>query len=200
MSEIAYFQACISTSCSYKKIILPAETRWNSLALSIRSIIDLKDALLHLRANNATVSDVTSYIPSRAQFEMLDHLLKPLEIIQSVSEKLSSDKKPTLHLVTVNLVILNNMKSAFREGCPGLANEFIEKFEVEMDARLPNFGRGEFLYNVGNLLHPKYKGATLGFNNDSTTLEETIKELKQKFVNQEEKPSQEVSKKFLFFP
>jgi len=201
MSEISNFQACNSTSSSYKKIILPVETRWNSLALSIRSIIDLKDALLHLRANNPMI-EMTSYIPSRAQFEMLEHLLKPLEIIQSVSEKLSCDKKPTLHLVTVNLVILKNLKSAFRDGCPGLAKQFIEKFEGELEARVANFGRGEFLYNVANLLHPKYKGATLGFKNDSTTLEQTITEVKQRFRNQEETPpsptSQQVSYMILF--
>lgn len=182
------------TSTSYKKIILPIETRWNSLALSIRSIIDLKDSLVHIRTNNPAI-DLSSYIPSRAQFEMLEHLLKPLEIIKSVSEKISSDKKPTIHLVTVNLVVLKNLKSAFRDGCPGLAKGFIEKFECALEERMPNFGRGEFFYNLGNILHPKYKGATLSYGHDTTTFEETIKEIKERFTSSDEmeRCSQKVS-------
>lgn len=171
-------QACEVTNTPYRRIIQPVETRWNSLEAAMDSVVKLKDALLYIKVNSPTL-DLSTNTPSRHQFDVIVQLLRTLSTIRSVSEKLSSDKIPTLHLVSVNLVLLNNLAKGFRDECPEVAKSFIQSFEFELNQRMPDFGREEFLYNAGNLLHPKYKGSTLSYDGNRAAFEKTKQDKKQ---------------------
>ncbi len=92
---------------------------------------------------------------------MLEELLTPLMAIKSTSERLSSDK-PSLHIV---LCCLFNILTMSREDDfntkSSACQTFITRFEEEMQKRVPDYGRSEREYCIGNFLHPRFKGILL---------------------------------------
>jgi len=154
------------------------KTRWNSLSLTIDSVDDLKDALLWIRLEDSN-HDLCSAIPTKPQFEVIAALKEVLGLIRMFSERLSSDTRPTIHLVTASLVSMRRMKS----GCFAV-QKFIDTFVSGLNKRLPDAGRNCDEWNLGCFLNPRYKGSFLKLAQNSDTFEATKKIINDFFKKQ----------------
>jgi len=113
------------------------------VSLTIDSVDDLKDALLWIRLEDSN-HDLCSAIPTKPQFEVIAALKEVLGLIRMFSERLSSDTRPTIHLVTASLVSMRRMKS----GCFAV-QKFIDTFVSGLNKRLPDAGRNCNEWNLG---------------------------------------------------
>jgi hypothetical protein len=89
-----------------RRIITPVPTCWNSLAVCLRSIVELKVTLQALAAD--TGHDMHDLIPTEREFKDLQRLLQPLLLVKQTSERLSADK-PSLHIVMCGLFSIMTM-------------------------------------------------------------------------------------------
>jgi hypothetical protein len=96
----------------YRKIITPCETRWNSQFMCLQSIFQLKNALLRLKFEPRD-AELVPLIPDEAEFDVIASLLPPLQELKNISETLSSDTKPTLHMVVPLLFNVANLDKMF---------------------------------------------------------------------------------------
>jgi len=154
------------------------KTRWNSLSLTIDSVDDLKDALLWIRLEDSN-HDLCSAIPTKPQFEVIAALKEVLGLIRMFSERLSSDTRPTIHLVTASLVSMRRMKS----GCFAV-QKFIDTFVAGLNKRIADAGRNCNEWNLGCFLNPRYKGSFLKLAQNSETFEATKKIINDFFQKQ----------------
>lgn len=153
-------QVCQEVSVDYAKIIQPVKTRWNSMCLTMRSIVRLKPALLKIVSEGDRDSDVVRRLvkatPSESQFQVLEALVPKLEVIRSLSERLTADKRPSIHLVLMSLVTMNTLVTNNTA-----ANNFLTHFKAYLNEKLPNCGRENELWCIGAFLHPRFKGSLL---------------------------------------
>jgi KRAB domain-containing zinc finger protein len=144
----------------------------------------LKDTLSWLQTfgdkDSEAVKKLIKSIPMAAQFEMLEALLPHLRKIQTMSERLTSDKSPTLHLVIMVLVIFQNLKSK-NAG----AKSFLNKFKASLADKVPNCGREVALWAIGAFLHPQNKGTIFCFRLGprSPVTKELLEDVKLEIVN-----------------
>ena len=98
--------------CEYRKLITDVETRWNSTMFLLKSVHQMKPALQSIQEETYEEIDKTDpklkqMIPSQEAFEIIQQILPLLEKCATLSELLSGDLKPTMHLViTVLFVVL----------------------------------------------------------------------------------------------
>jgi hypothetical protein len=149
------------------QIIQPVKTRWNSLSLTIDTVDDLKEALLWIRLEDAH-HDLCSEIPTRPQFDVISSLKDTLGLIRMFSERLSSDSRPTVHLVVASLVSMRRMKSA-----TAAVQKFIDTFVSALNKRISDAGRTIEEWNLGCFLNPRYKGSFLKLGQDKDCYEKT---------------------------
>lgn len=161
-------EACRLEGTPYVKIIQPVKTRWNSMAMTMKSIVRLRPALQHIEAegddDSDTVRNLKKAMPTNAQFEVLEALIPILDSIQKFSERLSSDKRPSIHLVIMALISFSNLSSPNSS-----ANQFATKFKKYLDDHFPNCGRQEPIWCLAAMLHPKFKGSTLVYRESKTS-------------------------------
>lgn len=155
-------QVCQDVNISYKKIIQPVKTRWNSMAMTMESILKLREALQRIEKSgdrdSSTVKKLVKAIPTTAQFEALEALAPHLDRIKMFSERLTADKKPTIHLVISVLVSFQAMKSTNT-----VADNFLKAFQNYLSEKASNCGRNVALWRIGAFLHPKFKGSILHY-------------------------------------
>ena len=151
---------CELVGIAYVKIIQPVKTRWHSVYMTMTSVIRLKKALLNLKANadrdNRHAEKLIGHIPTKAQFESMEALLPYLKQIKDFSERLSSEKEPTIHMVIPTMMALNTAAAL-----TGNAGDFQTSFLTYLNSRVPNFGRNDINWALGGFLHPRYKGTVL---------------------------------------
>lgn len=175
--------ACKEVSIDYVKIIQPVKTRWNSMSMTMESIFRLKGALSYLvhfgDKDSESVKKLVKSIPSSAQFDTLEALLPHLRMIQAMSERLTSDKAPTLHLVIMVLVVFQTMTSDH----PSVTS-FLTKFKGSIADKFPNCGRGIILWAIASFLHPQNKGTILCFRPDpmSPVSRDLLEEVKAEII------------------
>ena len=151
---------------TYRRIVQPVKTRWNSLAMCIDSVVKMKGTLRILIGEAG--HDLHNVIPTDREFKVLEELLTPLMAIKSTSERLSSDK-PSLHIVLCCLFNILTMSSDDDFNTKSSACQtFITKFEEEMHKRVKDYGRSEIEYCIGNFLHPRFKGILLNAKTSPT--------------------------------
>ena len=167
-----------------RRIITPVATRWNSLAMCVQSVVELKFTMRALAAD--TGHDLHDIIPTDRQFDELQKLLQPLLLIKQTSERLSADK-PSLHIVMCGLfsVMTMSREPRFQLDSSPSTKAFVEKFEAEMQKRLSDYGRTIPEYCVGQFLHPNFKGyflkAKTSRDYEPVHFEETIDLIKDFF-------------------
>lgn len=151
---------CEITKTKYIKVIQPVKTRWNSMADCMTSIVRLRKALEELKdradRSDKFVKKMVKAIPSSDQFDSLQSLAPHLQHIKSISERLTSDKKPTIHLVIPTLVLLSRRAS----DNPSVM-AFYDIFKQYLEKTLENCGRTEETLAIAAFLHPHYKGSVL---------------------------------------
>jgi hypothetical protein len=158
----------------YRKIIRPCDTRWNSQFMCLQSIYQLKDALLKLKFQPRD-ADLVPLIPDEAEFEVIQSLLPPLKELKTISETLSSDTKPTLHMVVPLLFNVQNLDKMFPL-CGQEVTDFLKKVSAEVENRMPNLGKDNDLYATACFLHPRFMGSVLKIK-DTDTFERVKRQL-----------------------
>lgn len=165
---------------TFRPLITACDTRWNSHFTMLQSILKMKKVLQALRDGefNQYFTKAESRlklqrrVPTDDEFDVIEALLPYLEIIWDVSQQLSADLKPTLHLVLLHLVRLARLEQQVPEPSkkryePHVAKhitKWLRDFHNNVASRIPNFGRDTYEFNVGNLLHPAVKGRMLKFD------------------------------------
>lgn len=157
----------------YCKIMSSNETRWNSQLKMLKSIIQLKPALEAIReGTNDRQLDreglkpnprLQQCIPTSGQFEVIEALIPSLEVIREVSECLQADKAITLCKIIPFLVELRaKLKFAIdADETPESAKTVLVALRNGLNKRFPQYGGQNFLYAIGLILHPYWKGAIL---------------------------------------
>jgi hAT family C-terminal dimerisation region len=112
--------------------------------------------------------DLCSEIPTRPQFEVISALKEVLGLIRMFSERLSSDTRPTIHLVILSLVSMRRMKSPVHS-----VQKFIDTFVSGLNKRIADAGRTITEWNLGCFLNPRYKGSFLKLGQDKECFEKT---------------------------
>ena len=87
---------CADLNVAYKKVVLPCPTRWNSQFQCIKSIMDLKVALIALGTD---VANISVLLPCSKEFEVLSQAAPFLERFEEASVALSATKVPTIQKV-----------------------------------------------------------------------------------------------------
>jgi hAT family C-terminal dimerisation region len=186
----------------YRRIVQPVKTRWNSLAMCIDSVVKMKATFRILIGEPG--HDLHNIIPTDREFKVLEELLSPLLLIKSTSECLSADR-PSLHIVLCCLMNILTMSAEDDFGTKSTACQtFIKRFEEEMEKRLPDYGRSEREFCIGNFLHPRFKGILLNAKTSPTyepkQQEKTIDFIREMFrtqVQETEDVQEEVSQSIL---
>jgi len=96
--------------CEYRKLITDVETRWNSTMFLLKSVHQMKLALVSIKEETYEEIDKTDpklkqMIPCEQTFEIIEQILPILEKCATLSELLSGDLKPTMHLVNTELFV-----------------------------------------------------------------------------------------------
>jgi len=99
-----YYSGATEEEVQLKKIITDVDTRWNSTLFFIRSIFEMKPVLQSLMEGRFEDQDKTDKnlkqkIPSAQTFDIIEAIIPIMEKVLLLSEMLSGDEKPTLHLV-----------------------------------------------------------------------------------------------------
>ncbi|VDK50751.1 unnamed protein product [Anisakis simplex] len=170
--------ACRLRNIPFKRIPQPAAAglEWNTIVKSLRAIVDLKDALLWWKTKEP-LSAFSSSIPTEENFDWLRELLIALKILSDCYETLARPNQPTIHLVTTSLLLISKIP----KGTSTIVQRFVEAIQHEINEKVPNLGRAIEVYNLGNFLHPKYKGRLLSIGGDRVTLEKTIEAVRKRF-------------------
>jgi hypothetical protein len=127
----------------YRSIIKPVETRWNSQFFCLKSVFAMKQALLKLKFEPRD-EKLANLIPSEQDFELLEALIPPLKELTTISKELSSDTKPTIHMVIPNLVNIGFLDKKYPL-VPKEVTEFLQTVISELSKRIPDYGREEHL-------------------------------------------------------
>ena len=95
--------------------------------------------------------------------------------------------KHILYWRCINFVIIFKLHRSVGE----ITKEFLVSFCANLNERIPNFGKKQKQFALGNFLHPYYKGALLKFYNDKETFDETKDLICQLFKDEEEEEEEE---------
>lgn len=165
------------------KIVQPVETRWNSVTMSIQSIVKIRQPLVALKEEGNP--ELVDKIPTKKQFDSLEELLKPMMFIKEVSDKLQTDKKPMIHMVIFFLMSLCNMsKSRQFQTTSTTTKTFVQAFEENLLKRVKNWGRGVQQYCLGNFLHPSFRGSLLKKPGGEDSYDRTVAYIKKLFEDE----------------
>lgn len=139
--------------------------------MMMKSIVQLRPALEAIKSdfskntdrNYNTEKGLRNSIPSFTDFETVESIMKPLAHVQALSETFSSDQNVTLPHVVPKLYNLHLHLTAMatKTSNSEVTKDFAEAMLANIEAKLPKCGSQNFLYAVGNLLHPFYKGFIL---------------------------------------
>ena len=139
--------------------------------MMMKSIVQLRPALEAIKSdfskntdrNYNTEKGLRNAIPSFTDFETVEAIMKPLAHIQALSEAFSSDQNVTLPYVVPKLFNLHLHLTSMvsKTSNSEVTKDFAEAMLANIEAKLPKCGSQNFLYSVGNLLHPFYKGFIL---------------------------------------
>jgi hypothetical protein len=157
-----------SKPVTYRKIISPCPTRWNSQYMCITSILEMRSALESIRdSTDRKDEDLGKLIPTKHQFTLLEHVARVLGYAAAVSEVFSADKTVTAHLIPIAIFnMLDKIKKVRTENFPSYLKElvvkFINAFITEIEGRFPDFGTKKSNdIAMAHFFDPSYKGVLL---------------------------------------
>ena len=154
---------------TYKKIIRPCSTRWNSFHMCMQSVLDMKTPLMSIQKSSPW-EKLSTLIPTEDEFDAMQSNISLLRRIRKVSEVLSADSKPTLHRVVRDIF---NLVEFLKDN---LHLELSVKLLEQINARLPDCGSGRKLSAMAHFLDPYWRGCVL------TTFGDRMAEVQDMFV------------------
>jgi hypothetical protein len=153
---------------TYRKIISPCPTRWNSQYMCITSILEMRRALESIRDSTDRMDEeLGKLIPSKIQFDLLEHVARVLGYASSVLQVLSAEKTVTAHLIPISIYnMLDKIKKVKDENFPDavgtLIVDFIDAFRNQIEKRFPDCGTQKNSdIAMAHFLDPSYKGVLL---------------------------------------
>jgi len=171
---------CINQNIPFVKIINPVPTRWNSVVMSLKTVVRITPALKKLHEKELEI--FRGKLPTNKQLDSYGQMLGPLMRIKTLSEEMEADKKPTIHLALTNLGRLGTISRSKKFQTSSITTRMIvEAFEEALQRRVKDLGRRSSLYCMANVLHPTYKGSLLNFDGDDATYDLTINQIKALF-------------------
>ena len=153
----------------FKKIITHTETRWNSMLMMVRSIMNLRRPLNEIwndKRTDKNAPKLVQAIPKDLHFTMLANVIPILEEFEDMTTYFETEKVPTISWVIPRVQILKETLITFKEDFlkEGAATtaRFVQLLMDGLDARFPDSGFKIALYAWGNILHPYFRGQSLG--------------------------------------
>jgi len=172
-------RVCQTLKVDSLKIIQPCVTRWNSNYMMLYSIHAMKKALQHVKFDKDTKEELAVLIPDATEFDTIEYMKDILEVFKKMSEKWSSEKKPTLQIILEDMVNLEDFVARriarYRDYEEGQIANFLKTLWTEFDSRIPNMGADSRIYRLAHYFNPYYKGHFLKEKviSDSTGPDET---------------------------
>ena len=155
-------------------------TRWNSVVMSIKTVVRITPALKKIREKDLEL--FRGKIPSVKELDSYAELLAPLLMIKEISEQLEADKTPTMHLALPLICKLGTFsRSKNFTTSSKTTKAVVEAFEAGLQTRMKDYGKLVQLYRFGNILHPTFKGSLLNFDGDDFSYNRTLDEIKALF-------------------
>lgn len=152
---------------TYRKLISPVATRWNSEAMCMESILNVKPAIINLCATNEAFSGKG---PTVSEWNLLEGGVFLLKELQKVSELWSGDKYPTSLEVVPALFNLCGKRGLLREftkpqGNRGKGKMFANALLKALEERFPRYGTDTEVFAMASFLDPRYMGLALKEDN-----------------------------------
>ncbi|CAF3375517.1 unnamed protein product [Rotaria sp. Silwood2] len=144
---VVYLRSCHNQSKLSKKLQLFSKSRWNSAYEMISSFINVFPEL------NCVITDKDrKSILSRIDFDELLAFAKYLKYFVDVTELLSSENTPTIHLVLLLKQRLINLSQSNEND-----HESLQKFKKYFEDQIPTYWEVDDVHYIAAVLHPNMK-------------------------------------------
>jgi len=162
---VVYLRLSHNQSKLSKKLQLFSKTRWNSAYDMICSFIDVFPEL----ACVITDKDRKSIL-SKIDFDELLAFAKYLKYFVDVTELLSAEKTPTIHLVLPFKQRLINLSKSDENDL-----ESIQKFKKYFENQIPGYWELDDIHYVASVLHPNMKHLQICSSKDKKKAYDLVK-------------------------
>jgi hypothetical protein len=134
---IFIFSGATEEEIKFNKIITDVDTRWNSTLFLIRSISQMRPVLQSLKEGRFEDQDKTdknlkNKIPSDQTFDIIEAIIPIMEKVLLLSEVMSGDEKPTLHLV---IPMDNYLYAKMRSASQSWTKDYCKAMSTELNRR-----------------------------------------------------------------
>jgi hypothetical protein len=138
---IFIFSGATEEEIKFNKIITDVDTRWNSTLFLIRSISQMRPVLQSLKEGRFEDQDKTdknlkNKIPSDQTFDIIEAIIPIMEKVLLLSEVMSGDEKPTLHLVIPMVYNMDNyLYAKMRSASQSWTKDYCKAMSTELNRR-----------------------------------------------------------------
>jgi hypothetical protein len=138
---IFIFSGATEEEIKFNKIITDVDTRWNSTLFLIRSISQMRPVLQSLKEGRFEDQDKTdknlkNKIPSDQTFDIIEAIIPIMEKVLLLSEVMSGDEKPTLHLVIPMVYNMDNyLYAKMRSATQSWTKDYCKAMSTELNRR-----------------------------------------------------------------
>jgi len=135
------FSGATEDDIKFNKIITDVDTRWNSTLFLIRSISQMRPVLQSLKEGRFEDQDKTdknlkNKIPSDQTFDIIEAIIPIMEKVLLLSEVMSGDEKPTLHLVIPMVYNMDNyLYAKMRSASQSWTKDYCKAMSTELNRR-----------------------------------------------------------------
>jgi len=135
------FSGATEDDIKFNKIITDVDTRWNSTLFLIRSISQMRPVLQSLKEGRFEDQDKTDKnlkqkIPSDQTFDIIEAIIPIMEKVLLLSEVMSGDEKPTLHLVIPMVYNMDNyLYAKMRSATQSWTKDYCKAMSTELNRR-----------------------------------------------------------------
>jgi hypothetical protein len=135
------FSGATEDDIKFNKIITDVDTRWNSTLFLIRSISQMRPVLQSLKEGRFEDQDKTdknlkNKIPSDQTFDIIEAIIPIMEKVLLLSEVMSGDEKPTLHLVIPMVYNMDNyLYAKMRSATQSWTKDYCKAMSTELNRR-----------------------------------------------------------------
>jgi hypothetical protein len=133
------FSGATEDDIKFNKIITDVDTRWNSTLFLIRSISQMRPVLQSLKEGRFEDQDKTdknlkNKIPSDQTFDIIEAIIPIMEKVLLLSEVMSGDEKPTLHLVIPMVYNMDNyLYAKMRSASQSWTKDYCKAMSTELN-------------------------------------------------------------------
>ena len=155
-------EVCLEKGLKFLKPVAANVTRWNSVFMSLKSLLPLKPALEYLALEDrASDLDWSAVTLEQIEWKIVEATIAVLKMPQAITKLWESDTKPTLHLVIKEIYKLQTNLSNLSQDRDSFVKGFSQILLDELRKRFQDFGAGEKLLAIAHYLDPSTHGVVL---------------------------------------